>query len=101
MICAIANRFLGRSSTSIFAVCIVLGGSFAYAQSEDVPDRADGEGVGQFERLVLRGGYLIDGTGAPPQGPVDIVIEKDRIAEIKVVGVPGLAIAPDDRPEKG
>lgn len=101
MICAIANRFLGRSSTSIFTVCIVLGGSFAYAQSEDVPDRADGEGVGQFERLVLRGGYLIDGTGAPPQGPVDIVIEKDRITEIKVVGVPGLAIAPDGRPEKG
>ncbi len=75
--------------------CIVLASSFAFAQSEDVPDRAEQEGVGQFERLGLRGAYLIDGTGAPPQGPVDIVVEKDRITEIKVVGVPGLPISPD------
>ncbi len=101
MICKIATKFLARNSAFIITVCIVLGGSFAYAQSEDVPDRAAGEGLGQYERLVLRGGYLIDGTGAPPQGPVDIVVEKDRITEIKVVGVPGLPIAPDDRPEKG
>ena len=85
----------------VVACITVLCSTFAVAQSKDVPDRAAGEGVGQYERLVLRGGYLIDGTGAPPQGPVDIVIEKDRIAEIKVVGVPGLPIAPDDRPEKG
>jgi hypothetical protein len=80
---------------------IVFGSVLALAQSEDVPDRADGEGQGQFERLVLRGGYLIDGTGAPPQGPVDIVVTRDRIAEIKVVGVPGLPIPSDDRPEAG
>jgi hypothetical protein len=73
----------------------------ANAQSGDVPDRADGEGIGQFERLVLRGGYLIDGTGAPPQGPVDIVIEKNRIAYRRIVGVPGLPIFPDERPEEG
>jgi hypothetical protein len=85
----------------VVACFTILCSTFAVAQSKDVPDRAAGEGVGQYERLVLRGGYLIDGTGAPPQGPVDIVIEKDRIAEIKVVGVPGLPIAPDDRPEKG
>ena len=71
----------------LITACIVSVSTFAFAQSEDVPDRADGEGIGQFERLVLRGAYLIDGTGAPPQGPVDIVIEKDRITEIKVVGL--------------
>jgi hypothetical protein len=83
-------------------VCIIaLGGPAALAQSEDVPDRADSEGLGQFERLVLRGGYMIDGTGAPTQGPVDIVVVNDRITEIEVVGVPGLPIPDEDRPEPG
>ena len=35
--------------------------------------RAD-EGDGPHERLILRGATIIDGTGAPPMGPVDIVI---------------------------
>ncbi|MGH9464278.1 MAG: amidohydrolase family protein, partial [Thermoanaerobaculia bacterium] len=46
-----------------------------------------------------RGVTLIDGTGAPPIGPVDIVIEKNRIAEVKGVGAPGMPIDPDDRPK--
>ena len=29
---------------------------------------------------------LIDGTGAPPQGPVDIVIENNRIKSIRSAG---------------
>ena len=41
------------------------------------------EGDGPYQRLVLRGAYMIDGTGAPAQGPVDIVVENDRIAEIR------------------
>ena len=85
----------------LIASCIVFVSTFALAQSEDVPNRADGEGAGQFERLVLRGGYLIDGTGAPAQGPVDIVVEQDRITEIKVVGVPGVPIDPEERPASG
>ncbi len=59
------------------------------------------EGEGQYDRLILRGGYVIDGTGAPAYGPVDIVIEKDRITEIRNVGTPGIAINPDVRPKKG
>ena len=35
---------------------------------------------------------------APPQGPVDIVIARNRIAEIRSVGYPGLPIRPDARP---
>ncbi len=58
----------------------------AYAQVEPAPARSEGEGP--YERLVLRGGILIDGTGAPPIGPVDIVIENDRIAQIRPVGYP-------------
>jgi hypothetical protein len=61
------------------------------------PARAEGEGP--FGRLILRGATLIDGTGAPPVGPVDIVIEKNRIVRVESVGHPGIAIDPDDRPE--
>src|SRR3984893_1256236 len=52
---------------------------------------------------VLRGGLLVDGTGAPP-GPADVVIEADRIAAVEapgtasgdsdVVDLDGLALAP-------
>lgn len=65
------------------------------------PDRPDGEGEGPFERLVLRGATLIDGTGAPPIGPVDIVIENDRITDIRIVGYPGVPVRPEARPEAG
>jgi hypothetical protein len=60
------------------------------------PPRAEGEGP--FDRLILRGVILIDGTGAPPVGPVDIVVEKNRIADIVPVGSPGFPIDPTDRP---
>lgn len=61
------------------------------------PPRVEGEGP--FQRLILRGATLIDGTGAPPFGPVDIVIEKNRITQVRGVGSPGIAIDPDDRPK--
>ncbi len=58
-------------------------------------------GVGPFERLVLRGATVIDGTGAPPWGPVDIVIERDRIVELRSVGTPHRPINPATRPMTG
>jgi cytosine/adenosine deaminase-related metal-dependent hydrolase len=58
------------------------------------------EGIGPFKRVVLRNLIMIDGTGAPAQGPVDIVIENDRIAQIKSIGVPG-AIDPAERAAPG
>ena len=62
------------------------------------PPRAEGEGP--FARLILRGVTLIDGTGSPPLGPVDIVIEKNRIVQIvKSVGSPGVDPDPEERPE--
>ncbi|HEV7668310.1 MAG TPA: amidohydrolase family protein [Thermoanaerobaculia bacterium] len=62
------------------------------------PRRAD-EGAGPYDRLILRGATLIDGTGAPPVGPVDIVIEKNRISDVQIVGSPGVAIDPEKRPK--
>ena len=61
------------------------------------PPRA--EGKGPFPRLILRGLTVIDGTGAPPMGPVDVVIEKNRITQIVSVGSPGMAIDPEGRPK--
>jgi hypothetical protein len=58
-------------------------------------------GVGPFRRMVLRGATVIDGTGAPPWGPVDIVIENERIAALIAVGTPHLPIRPDRRPAAG
>ena len=65
---------------------------------ETTPRGAD-EGDGPYDRLILRGVTVIDGTGAPPQGPVDIVIEGDRIASVQTVGFPGLDINENRRPE--
>lgn len=63
------------------------------------PNRKAGEGEGPFKRLIIRGAIMIDGTGAPPRGPVDIVIEGNRIEEIKNVGSPGVAIKEKRRPK--
>jgi hypothetical protein len=65
------------------------------------PARRPGEGEGPFRRLVIRGATLIDGTGAPPVGPVDIVVEGDRIARIEGVGYPHVPIKEAGRPAKG
>ncbi|GAO39805.1 putative hydrolase [Sphingomonas changbaiensis NBRC 104936] len=60
----------------------------AQTQVADViPPRT--EGIGPFQRVVLRNVTMIDGTGAPAQGPVDIVLSGDRIAEIRTIGAPG------------
>jgi imidazolonepropionase-like amidohydrolase len=60
------------------------------------PARAEGEGP--WKRLILRGATLIDGTGAPPVGPVDIVVEGNVIREIRSVGAPGVPIDAAKRP---
>lgn len=61
------------------------------------PRRAD-EGKGPFKLFVIRGVTMIDGTGAPPVGPVDIVIEGNRIADIRSAGTPGLPLRQDRPP---
>ena len=56
----------------------------ASSDPRPAPPRAEGEGP--FERLIIRNAMLIDGTGAPARGPVDIVIERNRITSIFTVG---------------
>ena len=83
----------------ILGVCLALAAIPAEALPEGVAVRDEGEGP--FDRLVIRGATLIDGSGAPPFGPVDIVVENNRITGIVPVGAPGIAIDPEGRPAAG
>ncbi|MBC2651337.1 amidohydrolase family protein [Novosphingobium aerophilum] len=62
------------------------------------PARAAGDSIGPFRKLVIRGATLIDGTGGPPRGPVDIVIEGNRIVAVNQAGWPGLPLKPKREP---
>jgi imidazolonepropionase-like amidohydrolase len=62
------------------------------------PARRTGEGFGPYRKLVIRGVTLIDGTGAPPRGPMDIVIEGDKITDVLQAGWPGLPLKADRAP---
>lgn len=77
----------------LFLLCT----TFSFAQMTDAPFRTEGEGP--YNRLILRGGIMIDGTGSPALGPVDIVIEKNRIVKIANVGYPGVRIEEKSRPK--
>lgn len=68
------------------------------AGANPAPPRAAGEGAGPFRKMVIRGAMLIDGTGAPPRGPVDIVVENNRITDILDAGTPGLPMKQEREP---
>ena len=88
-----------RALTAV-AIAAVLTIAAAAEQMQPTAPRA-GAGDGPHDRLVIRGITMIDGTGAPPRGPVDIVISQDRIAEIASVGFPKVPISDRGRPTKG
>jgi imidazolonepropionase-like amidohydrolase len=63
------------------------------------PDRRPGEGAGPFKTLAIRGVMLIDGTGAPPQGPMDIIVSGNRITAVRSAGTPGLPLRQNRQPQ--
>ena len=63
------------------------------------PDRRPGEGLGPFKTLAIRGVTVIDGTGAPPIGPMDVIVEGNRIARIMSAGTPGTSLRPSRPPQ--
>jgi imidazolonepropionase-like amidohydrolase len=78
-------------------VCLFGFTTTAIAKGDkSAPERTDGEGP--YKRLILRGGTVITGEGAPARGPMDIVIENDRITQIVNVGNPGVPIISPKRP---
>ncbi|MFT7033961.1 MAG: hypothetical protein ACJA2S_002470 [Cyclobacteriaceae bacterium] len=69
------------------------------AQNEWLKAPARSEGEGPFSQLIIRGVTLINGTGSPPIGPVDVVVEQNRITQIAIVGAPGVEIKTSRRPK--
>jgi len=67
------------------------------AQIKDAP--IVDEGDGPYGQLIIRGVTLISGTGAPPLGPVDVVVENNTISLIRAVGYPGVEIDSSRRPK--
>ena len=53
---------------------------------------------GPFEQLIIRGVTLINGNGAPPIGPIDVVVENNTIVKVATVGYPGVEINSERRP---
>jgi imidazolonepropionase-like amidohydrolase len=108
--CILGDNFMERLIAGFAGLLMLatigagLSVDIAVAQEEEQvvrPAPVRSEGVGPFDRMVIRGGTLIDGTGAPPIGPVDIVIENNIITEVRAVGSPHIPIDPDGRPEAG
>ena len=78
-------------------ISVITTSEMVFAKGDkSAPPRA--EGKGPYKRLILRGGIVISGEGAPARGPMDIVIENDRITQIVNVGSPGVPIKPEHRP---
>ena len=63
------------------------------------PARKQGDGQGPFKKLVIRSVTVIDGTGGPPLSPMDIVIEGNRITQVRQAGWPGLPQQPNRDPK--
>ncbi len=82
---------------AVFFYFLLLINVTSTAQVEDAPLVLEGEGP--YPQLIIRGATLINSTGAPPLGPVDIVIEKNIIKQIKTVGYPGVEIDSTKRPQ--
>ena len=81
-----------------FAVILsILISSYSFSQVLKAPEIKEGEGP--YSQLIIRGVTLINGTGAPPIGPMDIVVENNRIVAIKNVGSPGVPINEKLRPK--
>lgn len=95
-----------RTIFTTFAMLALVGTgsaqSLGVAQPREVADPIPARtlGEGPWPRTVLRNAIYVDGTGAPAQGPVDIVIENDRIVQIAAIGSPG-AIEESRRPPRG
>jgi hypothetical protein len=71
----------------------------SFAQEKITPAPVIKEGDGPYTQLIIRGVMLIDGTGAPPIGPTDIVVKQNKIVSIQTVGYPGVPIPADKRPK--
>ena len=86
---------------AVLAVALITPAAPSVAQRghmEQVPPRQPGEGEGPYSKLVIRGATLIKGDGSPPLGPVDIIVEGNRIADVRPAGTPEVPMKPHRPP---
>ncbi|MBI4541122.1 MAG: amidohydrolase family protein [Gemmatimonadetes bacterium] len=69
----------------VFEVLAAMALALAASAAAAVAQPQEPATGGPYGRLVIRGATLIDGTGSPPVGPVDIVIERNAIADVQRV----------------
>jgi hypothetical protein len=102
---------MSKLPNALTVACCVLAGTLGTAQQPPrqppadrdpltaAPNRRADEGKGPFKTLVVRSAMLVDGTGAPPYGPVDIIVEGNRIAAVRSAGTPGLPLRANRQPQ--
>jgi imidazolonepropionase-like amidohydrolase len=76
----------------LILLCLFVSIRISAQEIKKAPELKEGEGP--FTQLIIRGVTLIDGTGAPPIGPVDIVVKQNRIERIVSIGMaptPGMS----------
>lgn len=84
------RRWIRRAGLAWVMTLFVAG--TAVAAMKPTPPRGPGDGGGPYHRLVIWGANVIDGAGSPPFGPVNIVVEDNRIVDIARAD-------PDQRPQ--
>ena len=97
---------MNKPLSLLCSLCIYIASVVAINFTSILPTFASGDakapdrttGGGPYKRLILRGGIIINGEGAPARGPMDIIIENDRIVKIVNVGNPGVPIKQAKRP---
>lgn len=76
--------------TYLLFACFLL--SVVAGTSQITPSPLKQEGAGPYSQLILRSAMLINGTGSPAYGPVDIIIENNRIIRVVNAGNPGMPV---------
>lgn len=82
-LCGLAMLAIACIASAPAMAASVAQGSVA----DPIPPR--NQGIGPYKRIILRNVTIVDGTGAPAQGPMDIVLSGDKIAEVRSIGAPG------------
>jgi hypothetical protein len=82
----------------LFCTAILSFSVIAQREIKKAPELKEGDGP--YTQLIIRGVMLIDGTGAPPVGPIDIVVKQNRIVNIVSIGLPTPGMSSDSNRPK-
>ena len=94
VLCAVNTAIAAEPGEEVISSVLAMGVAPA---KKSPPSGAESEGP--FKKLIIQNVNLIDGTGAPTQGPVTIVVVNDRITEIKGAGTGAFHFADNDYPD--